>query len=183
LAGEIHTVGHSTRPIEEFLALLQAHSIAQLIDVRKIPRSRRHPQFNGEALAASLSSKGIVYKHMPELGGLRHARRDSVNTAWRNASFRGYADYMQTFEFQAALQALIDLSAGAATAIMCAEALPWKCHRSLIGDALLAREIRVLDIMSPIKAEPHALTPFARVNGTEVAYPGKDQENLSLKFG
>lgn len=182
MAGEIHTVGHSTRPIEEFLALLQAHSIAQLIDVRKIPRSRRHPQFNDEALAASLSSIGIVYRHMPELGGLRHARRDSINTAWRNASFRGYADYMQTSEFQAALQILIDLAAEAPTAIMCAEALPWKCHRSLIGDALLARQIRVLDIMSSIKAEPRALTPFAKVNGTEVTYPGKDQGNLTLKF-
>ncbi len=182
MAHEIHTVGHSTRPIEEFLALLQAYSIAQLIDVRKIPRSSRNPQFNSEALAASLSLKGIVYKHVPELGGLRHARRDSINTAWRNASFRGYADYMQTSEFQAALETLIDMSAAAPAAVMCAEALPWKCHRSLIGDALLAREIRVLDIMSPTKADPHSLTPFARVNGTEVTYPGKDRENLTLKF-
>jgi len=180
--GEVHTVGHSTHPIEEFIELLQAHSIARLIDVRKIPRSRRNPQFNSEALAASLSSEGIVYKHMPELGGLRHARRDSINTAWRNASFRGYADYMQTPEFQTALQTLIDVTAGAPTTIMCAEAVPWKCHRSLIGDALLARGIRVLDIMSPNKAQPHALTPFAKINGTEVTYPGKDQENLALKF-
>ena len=180
--GEVHTVGHSTHPIEEFLELLQAHSIAQLIDVRKIPRSLRNPQFNTEALSASLSANGIVYRHMPELGGMRHARRDSINTAWRNASFRGYADYMQTPEFQAAVQALISLSVGMPTAIMCAEAVPWKCHRSLIGDALLARGVRVLDIMSQIKATPHALTPFARVNGTEVTYPGKDQENLALKF-
>jgi uncharacterized protein (DUF488 family) len=179
---EVYTVGHSTHPIEEFIELLQAHSIAQLIDVRKIPRSRRNPQFNTEALAASLSSNGIVYRHMPELGGMRHARRDSINTAWRNASFRGYADYMQTPEFQAALQALISLSVGMPTVIMCAEAVPWKCHRSLIGDALLARGVRVLDIMSAIKATPHALTPFARVNGTEVTYPGKNQENLALKF-
>src|SRR5713226_8377527 len=147
---EVHTIGHSTHTIEEFLELLQAHSIAQLIDVRKIPHSRRHPQFNSEALAASLSSKGIAYKHMLELGGLRHARADSINTAWRNASFRGYADYMQTPEFQAALQTLIDMSSGTPTAIMCAEALPWKCHRSLIADALLSRGIRVLDILSPI---------------------------------
>ena len=179
---EVYTVGHSTHPIEEFIELLEAHSIAQLIDVRKIPRSRRNPQFNSEALAASVQAKGIAYKHMPELGGLRHARRDSINTDWRNASFRGYADYMQTPEFQAAVQALIDVSAGTPTAIMCAEAVPWKCHRSLIGDALLARGIRVLDILSPTKAAPHALTPFARVNGTEVTYPGKDQENLLLKF-
>jgi uncharacterized protein (DUF488 family) len=180
--GEVHTVGHSTHPIEEFIELLQAHSIAQLIDVRKIPRSRRNPQFNSEALAVSLSSEGIVYKHMPELGGLRHARRDSINTAWRNASFRGYADYMQTPEFQNALQTMVDLAAGTPTAIMCAESVPWKCHRSLIGDALLARGIHVLDIMSTAKAQPHALTPFARVNGTEVTYPGRDQENLALKF-
>jgi uncharacterized protein (DUF488 family) len=170
--GQVHTVGHSTHPIEEFLELLQAHSIVQLIDVRKIPRSSRNPQFNSEALAASLEAKGIVYRHMPELGGLRHARRDSINTAWRNASFRGYADYMQTPQFHAALQTLIDVSATRPTAIMCAEAVPWKCHRSLIGDALLARGVRVLDIMSPIKATPHALTPFASVNGTEVTYPG-----------
>jgi uncharacterized protein (DUF488 family) len=179
---EVHTIGHSTHPIEEFLDLLHAHSIAQLIDVRKIPRSSRNPQFNSEALAAALGSKKIAYKHMPELGGLRHAHRDSINTAWRNASFRGYADYMQTPEFQSALQTLIDLSATTPTAIMCAEAVPWKCHRSLIGDALLARGIRVLDIMSPTKAAPHALTPFARVNGTEVTYPGRDKENLALKF-
>lgn len=162
--------------------MLQAHSIAQLVDVRKIPRSRRHPQFNSEALAASLPSKGIVYRHMPELGGLRHARRDSINTAWRNASFRGYADYMQTPEFQAALQVLIVVAAEAPTSIMCAEAVPWKCHRSLIGDALLARGIRVLDIMSVTKAEPHVLTQFAKVHGTDVTYPGKDKENLTLKF-
>ena len=179
---EVHTIGHSTHPIEEFLDLLQSHSIAQLIDVRTIPRSSRNPQFNSEALAASLAAKAIAYKHMPELGGLRRARPDSINTAWRNASFRGYADYMQTPEFQAAVQTLIDDAASTPTAIMCAEALPWKCHRSLIADALLARGIRVLDILSPIKATPHALTPFARVNGTEVTYPGKDQENLPLKF-
>jgi len=179
---EVHTIGHSTHPIEEFLDLLQSHSIAQLIDVRTIPRSSRNPQFNSEALAASLAAKAIAYKHMPELGGLRRARPDSINTAWRNASFRGYADYMQTPEFQEAVQTLIDDAASTPTAIMCAEALPWKCHRSLIADALLARGIRVLDILSPIKATPHALTPFARVNGTEVTYPGKDQENLPLKF-
>jgi uncharacterized protein (DUF488 family) len=182
MAMEIHTVGHSTRSIQEFLALLQAHAIGQLVDVRKMPSSRRNPQFSTEALAGSLSSAGIVYKHMPELGGLRRAQRDSINTAWRNASFRGYADYMRTPEFQAALQTLIELSAARPTVIMCAEAVPWRCHRSLIGDALVARGIRVLDIMSPTKAEPHALTAFARVNGTEVTYPGKDQENLSLKF-
>jgi uncharacterized protein (DUF488 family) len=178
---EVHTVGHSTHPIEDFIALLQSHSIAQVIDVRKIPRSRRNPQFNIEALAASVSSRAMAYKHMPELGGLRHAHRDSINTAWRNASFRGYADYMQTPEFQTALQTLLDLSAKTPTAIMCAEALPWKCHRSLIGDALLARGIHVLDIMSPTKAEPHALTQFAKVSGRHVTYPGKDQLNLALK--
>jgi uncharacterized protein (DUF488 family) len=179
---QVHTIGHSTHPIEEFLDLLQSHSIVQLIDVRTIPRSRRNPQFNSEALSASLLSRKIAYHHMPALGGLRHARRDSINTGWRNASFRGYADYMQTPEFQTAVQALIDDAASTPTAIMCAEAVPWKCHRSLIGDALLARGIRVLDILSPTKAAPHSLTPFAKVNGTDVTYPGKDQENLPLKF-
>ena len=179
---QVHTIGHSTHPIEEFLDLLHSHSIAQLIDVRTIPRSRRNPQFNSEALAASLQTKGIAYKHMPALGGLRRARRDSINTAWRNASFRGYADYMQTPAFQTALQSLIDQAEAAPTAIMCAEALPWKCHRSLIADALLARGVRVLDILNPTKAAPHSLTPFAKVNGTDVTYPGKDQENLPLKF-
>ena len=179
---EVHTIGHSTHPIEKFLELLHSHAITQLIDVRTIPRSRHNPQFNTEALSASLTSKAITYHHMPDLGGLRHARRDSINTAWRNASFRGYADYMQTPAFQTALQSLIDQAEAAPTAIMCAEALPWKCHRSLIADALLARGIRVLDILNIAKAAPHALTPFAKVNGTEVTYPGKDQENLLLKF-
>ncbi len=126
---EVHTIGHSTHPIEEFLNLLQAHQITQLIDVRKIPRSRRHPQFNSQALSDSLTSRQIAYNHMPDLGGLRQPSSDSINTAWRNASFRGYADYMQTPEFQAAVQALIDHAARTPTAIMCAEALPWKCHR------------------------------------------------------
>jgi len=148
-----------------------------LIDVRTIPRSRRNPQFNHESLPDSLQAAGIVYRHMPGLGGLRHARRDSVNTGWRNASFRGFADYMQTPEFQRALGELISLAAQAPTAIMCAETVPWRCHRSLVADALTARGIEVREILSAAKSQPHKLTPFAQVNGTTVTYP---QPGISL---
>ena len=170
---EIHTVGHSTRPIDEFVRILQAHGIAQLVDVRTIPKSRHNPQFNREALDASLRAAGIEYRHMPGLGGLRHAKPDSINMAWRNASFRGYADYMQTAEFRENLDRLIELADGKRTAIMCAEAVPWRCHRSLVADALMARGIAVSEIMSETKAQPHSLTPFARVEGEQVTYPGK----------
>ena len=173
----IWTIGHSTHPIAEFLEILKAHGIRQLIDVRTVPRSRHNPQFSREELPHSLEAAGIRYRHMAGLGGLRHARKDSINTAWRNASFRGYADYMQTPEFQSSLEALIE-AAEAPTAIMCAEAVPWRCHRSLIGDALLARGIRVLDILSAAKAQAHSLTQFARVEGPQVTYPGSAQ----LKF-
>jgi len=168
----ILTVGHSTHPIDEFLELLAAHGVEQLIDVRTIPKSRRNPQYNTDALAKTLEKAHIRYKHMPGLGGLRHTRKDSVNTAWRNASFRGYADYMQTPEFEASLRQLIDQAAGHRTVIMCAEAVPWRCHRSLIGDALLARGIEVLDIMNTKPAKAHTLTSFARVEGERVTYPG-----------
>ncbi len=140
----VSTVGHSTHPIDEFIGILQAHGIRRLVDVRTIPRSRRNPQFNRENLPGSLQSAGIEYHHMPGLGGLRHPRKDSMNTGWRNASFRGYADYMQTPEFGENLDRLIDLASDTATAIMCAEAVPWRCHRSLISDALAARDIPVL---------------------------------------
>jgi uncharacterized protein (DUF488 family) len=184
----ISTIGHSTHLIEEFIRILQAHGIRQLVDVRTIPGSRRNPQFNREALAASLKAAGIGYRHMPGLGGLRRARPDSINTGWRNASFRGFADYMQTREFPDALEALITLAAETPAAIMCAEAVPWRCHRSLISDALLARGITVLEIMSATHAQPHALTPFARVQGTEVTYRGETVAdtgkggNIQLKF-
>lgn len=150
------------------------------MDVRTIPRSRRNPQFNQEELAASLKDAGIVYRHLPGLGGLRKPRRDSINTGWRNASFRGYADYMQTSDFRENLQRLLELAADAATAIMCAEAVPWRCHRSLIADALVARGVAVEEILSAAKAQPHVLTPFARVAAGAVTYPGGD--NLRLQF-
>jgi len=176
----LRTVGHSTHPIEEFLAILQAHGIRQLVDVRTIPRSRRNPQFNRESLPGSLQTVGIAYRHMPGLGGLRHASRDSINTGWRNASFRGFADYMQTPEFRRALDELISLAAQAPTAIMCAEAVPWRCHRSLIADALVARGIEVLEILTAAKSQPHKLTPFARLDGTDVTYP---ESGTSLPLG
>jgi len=168
----IFTIGHSTRPIEDFIALLEAHGVEQLIDIRTIPRSRTNPQFNRDTLPHSLQRAGIAYLHMPALGGLRHARPDSPNTAWRNASFRGFADYMQTPEFAAAAAQLIEIGRGKQTAIMCAEAVPWRCHRSLIADALIARGIPVLHIMGPTQAKPHQVTSFAKVEGTHVRYPG-----------
>jgi uncharacterized protein (DUF488 family) len=168
----IFTIGHSTRPIEEFLNLLQVNGVAQLVDIRTVPRSRANPQFNRETLPDSLKAAGIGYLHMPALGGLRHARPDSPNTGWRNASFRGYADYMQTPEFASAIEKLIELGAQKQIAIMCAEAVPWRCHRSLVADALAARDIPVEDIMSATRRQPHKLTPFALVEGTRVWYPG-----------
>lgn len=167
----ILTVGHSTRPIQDFLALLAAHQVQQLVDVRTIPRSRHNPQFNSEDLARSLSEAGIRYLHMPDLGGLRHARPDSINAAWRNLSFRGYADYMQTAEFEQALEKLIHLAQAHRTAIMCAEAVPWRCHRSLIADALLARGIPAEEIVSPTRLRPHALTSWAHVEKGRITYP------------
>jgi uncharacterized protein (DUF488 family) len=168
----IFTIGHSTHPIEEFIHLLQAHGVEQLIDIRTVPRSRTNPQFNRDILPASLKDAGIGYLHMPALGGLRRARPDSPNTAWRNASFRGYADYMQTPEFTAAIDSLIELGNRTQVAIMCAEAVPWRCHRSLVADALSARGIPVEDILSAGRRQPHKLTPFAKVEGARVWYPG-----------
>ncbi len=179
----VSTIGHSTYPIDEFIRMLEAHHISQLVDVRTISRSRRNPQFNRENLPASLKTAGIGYRHMPGLGGLRHPRKDSVNTGWRNASFRGYADYMQTPEFGENLNDLIQVASKAPTAIMCAEAVPWRCHRSLIADALLARGIPVLEILSITKIQPHAMTPFAKVVGQQVTYPDDAKsEDLPL-FG
>jgi uncharacterized protein (DUF488 family) len=167
----IFTVGHSTLPIERFLGLLAAYRIAQLADVRTVPRSRRNPQFNAEALDRSLRDAGIVYVPLRELGGLRKARPDSPNAGWRNASFRGYADYMQTQEFAHGLARLIALAGDRRTAIMCAEAVPWRCHRSLVADALAVRGIDVVEILSETSYREHSLTPFARVSGTAVTYP------------
>ena len=171
-ATTVHTIGHSTRTLDEFIALLRAHAINQVVDVRTIPRSRHNPQFNLEAMAASLSKAGLKYVHMPGLGGLRHAKPDSLNAGWRNASFRGYADYMQTAEFEENLEKLIELAKEDRVAIMCAEAVPWRCHRSLIGDALIVRGIRIVDIMSLSRSQVHTLTPFAQVRGTTIIYPG-----------
>jgi uncharacterized protein (DUF488 family) len=181
---EIRTIGHSTRSIEEFLAILAAHRIGQLVDIRTIPRSRHNPPFDRANLPASITAADIRYRHMPGLGGLRRAKADSINTGWRNVSFRGFADYMQTPEFHDNLEQLIEYSTDVPTAIMCAEAVPWRCHRSLIADALVARGIPVLDIFNMTDERPHEIKAFARVDGTEVTYPGVGQkaENLELKF-
>jgi uncharacterized protein (DUF488 family) len=168
----ILTIGHSTHSLEEFLDLLKTHEVKQLADVRTIPKSRHNPQFNGGDLAKALRKNRIRYVHLPGLGGLRHPRKDSINTAWRNASFRGYADYMQTPEFQGGLKELMDLAGDRPTAIMCAEAVPWRCHRSLIADALLARGVPVEHIMSKSSRKSHTYTPFAKVEGERVIYPG-----------
>jgi len=168
----IFTIGHSTLPIEDFVELLRANGVEQLIDIRTVPRSRRNPQFNRDALPEPLSRAGIGYLHMPELGGLRHPRPDSRNGAWRNDSFRGYADYMQTPDFAAAIERLIELGGKKQTAIMCAEAVPWRCHRCLVGDALVARGITVEDIIGSAQRQAHKMTPFAQVEDTRVWYPG-----------
>jgi uncharacterized protein (DUF488 family) len=169
----VSTVGHSTRPIEDFVHILEAHGLRRLVDVRTIPRSRRNPQFNLENLSTSLHKARIDYRHLPGLGGLRRPRKDSINTGWRNASFRGYADYMQSPEFGQSLNALIELASEVPTAIMCAEAVPWRCHRSLIADALVARGIPAMEILSATKSQPHALTSFAKMEGQQVTYPAK----------
>lgn len=172
----IFTIGHSTHPIEEFIGMLDAHGIKKLIDVRTIAKSRHNPQFGEEALAASVREHGITYRRMTSLGGLRKVRQDSPNGAWRNASFQGYADYMQTEVFTAAIDELVERGRGDDAVIMCAEAVPWRCHRSMIGDALVARNIDVLDIMTAKSAKPHHLTKFARLDGTRVTYPPDESE-------
>jgi len=188
----IYTIGHSTRPLDEFLSLLKAHGITGLADIRTVPRSRRHPHFAGEALARSLPAAGIVYRHFAGLGGLRKPRRDSPNAAWRHEGFRGYADYMETAEFGAALDELIEFagatgeppSSGGGTppvarvagpprvAIMCAEAVWWRCHRQLVADALVARGLEVRHIVSPATPAEHTLTSFARISDGKVSYRG-----------
>ena len=167
----IYTIGHSTRPIDEFVQILQKYGVHCLVDVRTIAKSRHNPQFGADQLAPSLAEAGLDYLRLESLGGLRHTRKDSINGAWKNASFRGYADYMQTPDFAAGINQLIELGVVKATAIMCAESVPWRCHRSLIGDALLARGIEVSDIMSETVVRPHALTRFASVDGIRVTYP------------
>lgn len=180
---KIFTIGHSTRPIEEFVELLQRHGVQQLIDIRTIPKSRRNPQFNGDALEASLRRARIRYTHLKDLGGLRHARADSTNVGWRNDSFRGYADYMQTPEFDEGLNRAIKLATARPAALMCAEAVPWRCHRSLVADALLARGIDVEDILGAGKPKAHRMTPFARVHGTRITYPAEQTASPSNRSG
>jgi uncharacterized protein (DUF488 family) len=179
----IATIGHSTRPVGVLIALLQAHGVTRLVDVRTVPRSRRHPQFNRGTLPATLRAAGIGYEHAPGLGGLRRPRPDSTNTGWRHPAFRGYADHMQTAEFAASLDALIALGRAQPVAIMCAEAVPWRCHRSLIADALVARAVPVEHIVAPGRSYPHRLTGFARVEGTRVTYPGPMPLALPLDEG
>jgi len=169
----IWTIGHSTRAIDELISLLKETQIKLLVDVRAFPSSKRYPQFNKDALAESLSGHGIGYQHFPELGGKRKSKPDSHNTAWRNASFRGYADYMETEQFQKGIERLVDVSAEAdPTAIMCAEAVWWRCHRSLIADYLKARAVEVLHILGANKVEPHPYTSAARIVNGELSYAG-----------
>ncbi len=169
-------IGHSTRPIGELVEILRSCGVEVLADVRTLPRSRANPQFDQAALARSLARAGIRYEHLPALGGLRHARRNSPNAGWRNASFRGYADHMSTPEFEEGLCQLRALAREGAVAIMCAEAVPWRCHRSLLADALLARGVVVEHVIGPGRTRPHCLTPFARIDGRRVTYPTAGEE-------
>jgi uncharacterized protein (DUF488 family) len=169
-------VGHSARPLEEFLRLLQAHGVTLVADVRKMPCSRRNPQFNRDSLPTSLRHARIGYVELPGLGGLRRRRPDSPNGGWKNASFQGYADYMLTPEFEQSLQELIQRAKDERTALLCAEAVPWRCHRSLIADALTVRDIRVEHILTPKRTQLHVLKPWAKVEGTRLTYPPAERE-------
>jgi uncharacterized protein (DUF488 family) len=171
IARPIFTIGHSTRTLNELIDILRAHGITRLVDVRKMPMSRSNPQFNRPFLSRALRNRRMSYRYMQSLGGFRRPSKDSINAGWRNLSFRGYADYMQTSEFEVALDDLVKLAAEKTTAIMCAEAVPWRCHRSLIADALVARGYEVMDIVSTMGARPHSLTKFARIHGGRVCYP------------
>ena len=168
----VQTIGHSTRTLDEFIALLKAHAVTLVVDVRTIPRSRHNPQFNENSLPESLKKAGIGYVHMAGLGGLRHAKHNSVNTGWRNTSFRGYADYMQTPEFEQAIAELIRLLKEKTTVYCCTEAVFWRCHRQLVSDALLARGYRIGHIFSATKVEEHSFTKFVQAEGTTLTYPG-----------
>lgn len=172
----VFTIGHSTRSAEDFLEILKHYDISEVMDIRSIPKSRHNPQFNEYELAHFLRNHHIGYRHQKNLGGLRRTSKSSVNTAWRNVSFRGYADYMQTDEFKEGMEKLIEIAHHKIVVIMCAEAVPWRCHRSLIGDALLVRDIHVKDIFSITSVKPHTLTPWAVTRGTNITYPL--QENV-----
>ncbi len=171
----ILTIGHSTRPLEEFIGLLLAHGVERLVDVRTVPRSRHNPQFNRDSLPEMLAAQRISYTHMPGLGGLRHSRAGSPNMGWRNEGFRGFADYMQTGEFDGNIEKLIEYGKHERIAVMCAEAVPWRCHRSLIADALLARGVSVRHIMGKASVIVHEFTKFARVDGIRITYPSEEE--------
>jgi uncharacterized protein (DUF488 family) len=167
----VQTIGHSTRTLEVFIQFLNLHTVRKIVDVRTVPRSRHNPQFNQETLPGNLRAAGIGYLHMPGLGGLRRPRPNSPNTGWHNSSFRAFADYMQMQEFDDSLQKIVLLASQERIALMCAEAVPWRCHRSLIADALMVRGICVEHILSQTRCQPHALTPWAQVHGTHLTYP------------
>ena len=179
----VYTMGHSTRTLEEFVELLQAYSINLLVDVRTVPHSRHNPQFNKETLPASLKQDGIRYIHMPEIGGLRHPKRDSINLAWENSGFRGYADYMQTQEFTDNLLKIVALARENCLALMCAEALPWRCHRNLLSDALVVHHVKVEHIIGKDSTINHQLTEFAQIEGTKITYPLYTKETPQRTLG
>jgi uncharacterized protein (DUF488 family) len=179
-AGILFTIGHSNRELSDFLALLTQYGLELLIDIRTLPGSRKYPHFDKENLSGSLQAAGIDYRHFPELGGRRRAAKDSVNTGWYHPAFRGYADYMQTEPFKQAVIELSHVARHTTTVIMCSESVPWRCHRSLLGDALLIRGFTVTDIISRTSARPHKLTPWARVDGQDITYPASE-EQLSVK--
>ena len=177
MASRIWTIGHSTREIEAFIPLLKENGIKLVADVRMFPGSKRYPQFNKEALAKSLNDHRVRYEHFPELGGRRKPKPDSHNSAWRNESFRGYADYMETEDFREGIARLVDLAREAgSTAIMCAEAVWWRCHRALISDYLKVRGVEVLHILDRDKVEPHPFTSAAKIVEGELSY--KVEDNL-----
>ena len=179
----VYTIGHSTRTLEEFVALLKAYGVNLVVDVRTVPRSRHNPQFNKETLPVSLKPSGVRYIHMPEIGGLRRPKHDSVNLAWKNMGFRGYADYMQTKEFTDSLLKIIALARENHLVLLCAEALPWRCHRSLISDALLVRHVKVEHIISATSCLNHQLNDMAQVEGTKITYPLFTRETPQRTLG
>ncbi len=179
----IYTIGHSIRTITEFTELLKTYGITLVIDVRTVPRSRHNPQFNKETLPSSLKTHAVKYIHIPDIGGLRRPKHDSINLAWRNSSFRGYADYMQTKEFNDNLLKITALARENCLALMCAEALPWRCHRSLISDALVIRNVKVQHIISSNSCINHALNEMAHVEGNQITYPLFTKETPQRTLG
>jgi uncharacterized protein (DUF488 family) len=174
----VYTLGHSTLALDELLGLLERHGIRGIADVRRFPASRRHPHFARAALAGALEAAGLAYEWLPAMGGQRSARPDSPHVGWRVEGFRGYADHMDSPEFAAGLARLLVLGAGQATAVMCAEAVPWRCHRQLLADALVVRDVEVRHVIGA-SVDPHRLTPFARVDGDRIVYDRTTQSRLS----